>query len=126
MSNFFSLDTNGQLRYKSHTIDKYSTVPAVITGVNGSQSISPEHQSVNIVAYADSEFLYILSNMRSMDMTSSQFSSQNVIDLYFNTDGQYKGSIIIPSFQSKRVREFTISGKKLITLQGSLITIYKM
>lgn len=126
MSQFFSLDSNGNVRYMSNTIDNYKTLPANINGINGSQSLSPEHQTVNYFAVADKDYIYVLSNMCADDMPYSQFRTLSLIDRYSNNDGEYDGTLVVRTYNGNAIKEFTVSNNQLFALQGNNVTQYPL
>lgn len=125
---FTCMDTSLHLLYTANTIDtfKNTTVTVAWNKTNQSEDVtngSPLHE-INLESKALKGNLYIHSAVKADNETSENFSHHAVIDVYQITNGRYRGSFYIPEFKGERMKEFEITGNKIIVLYDDYVVIY--
>jgi hypothetical protein len=127
---FFCMDTLMNTLYKAHTIDTFSNANVKVlqevsnysrsfTNVAPLKLISLESRAVN-------SKLFIHSGIRADNETLNGFEDHDVIDVYEISNGHYLKSFYIPIYNKERLKDFDISGNKIIVLYSNRIMIYSI
>ncbi len=130
---YLTLDTNLVLVYKGKTIDTTKTIQ-IKTSVfnektkegNIDKQITPikPPRFVNRFITSSKGKIYVLSALKADNEIKSDFSSNQVVDVYSIIDGKYLYSFYIPKYKNKNLNEFQIREKRLIAIFGSSLVDY--
>ena len=101
---FFSINKEGKIKYFTETIDKTPT-PKLVTSEVGIR-YDPLAPAVNLSLSVDNDYLYILSNLKSLFEDEQNSRS---IDVYNVKDGSYEYSIKVPNFNGITAQKIAIS-----------------
>ncbi len=127
----YCMDTMLNLKYISRTIDT-AIVNEVEIGMqdeNGVTKIVPKkpRQIVNKDLDVFNGVVFILSGLKADNETYAEFSKICAIDMYNGENGRYIGSITIPTWKNKRLKEFKVYNNNLIALyEGGNCSIFKL
>ena len=81
---------------------------------------------VNKYAQAAGGLLYVLSDIRALNETPEQFKRVSVFDVYDLSSQRYLCSFHIPNFAGSKVKQFSISGKRLSVLYDRHLALYEL
>lgn len=129
------LDTNLNKLYISKTIDTVRT-PQIKTTllqekVKGGRVVSRSliqktpPKLVNIYVTTHKSNMYIISRLKADNESSSDFSHNQVIDVYDLSSGKYKSSFYIPKYKRNRLTQFIVKGDLLIAIFGKNLVSYQ-
>lgn len=99
LGKFICLDTSGIVKYTSQTIDNYSKLPITVK-TGSSFVISKKSVSVNKATALNSNYIFILSNLKSTEDNINYPIDTEFIDVYSLKDGKYIYSYPLPSFKT--------------------------
>jgi hypothetical protein len=127
---FFCMDTSLNVLYKQPTIYTSLTpsIKVLLEISRYSKTItngSPLHE-VNLKSKAVNNRLYIQSGIRADNESSREFSDNAVLDVYQISDGYYLGSYHIPKYKKERLKDFEVTGDKIVALYKNYIVTYSM
>jgi len=130
-NDFFCMDTLLNVLYKEPTIYTPPITPSIKvlqetsryskTITNG----SPLHE-VNLKSKALNNRLYIQSGICADNESIREFSDNAVLDVYQISDGYYLGSYYIPKYNKERLKDFEVTGNKIVALYKNYIVTYSM
>lgn len=124
------LDTNLNVRYRTHTIDTISRVhlqiDTLLTGSIGKVTFTSPPLVVNQSTHADEGYLYVHSRLQADNENSELFDRSSAIDVYRQQDGAYQFSFYLADIENRKVTDFRILHKRLIVLNGPHLSIYTL
>jgi hypothetical protein len=86
---------------------------------------SPDAKVIHKDAFADFKYLYILSNVKSSDLSSEDFDSTQFL-MFKLEDGKYKNSYLLPNINVKRVYKITSdTNGKFYAVYGNYMILLK-
>ena len=116
--------TDKATRFK--TLDSYNIKPEVLDEGHGRFTLKGDSKTINICGGANDDNLYILSNVRAKNETHSDFTENNVIDVYSIAKRKYVKSYYLPRIDGERITDFVIKNHTLYSVQGKKIAIYDL
>jgi hypothetical protein len=126
MGNVIIWDKKDGKPLRFNTLDNYNTRPDVLDEGHGRFTLKGDSKTINLCGDANEDYLYILSNVRSKDESSSEFSENNVIDVYDIAKRKYVRSYYLPRIEGNRISDFAIKNNTLYSVQGKKIAIYDL
>lgn len=125
---FFCMDTLLNVLYKQPTIYTPTTpsIKVLLETSRYSKTItngSPLYE-VNLKSKVVNNRLYIHSGIRADNESSREFSNNAVLDVYQISDGHYLGSYYIPKYNKERLKDFEVTGDKIVVLYKNYIVTY--
>lgn len=123
---FICMDTSLNLLYRASTIDTTSRVRIEVAEIRSEKfiTLSTPPRIVNRLCRLWSNYVGILSTVRSSAESKSAFRSNSVIDIYHLNNGQYNFSFYIPNYRSRAVRDFRIHNDRLFALYEEYFVVY--
>lgn len=126
MGNIIIWDKKDGKPLRFNTLDNYNARPNVLDEGHGRFTLKGDSKTINLCGDADEDYLYILSNVRSKDESSSEFSENNVVDVYSIARRKYVKSYYLPRIEGNRISDFVIKNNTLYSVQGEKIAIYDL
>ena len=127
---FYRLDTNLNLIYKKNTIDTISSNQVQVKDIQQPDGTIKKVPSiariqVNDQCFTDKSYIYIISALRADNENLKEFNQHTVIDVYYLTDGSYRGSIKMRK-RGKAFKSAVMQNDTLIALYDKEIAYYKL
>jgi hypothetical protein len=124
------MDTLLNIAYRAYTIGSDISEPVRVAVETHSYSkIMTNSSPLNLVnrrAKIANHQLYIQAAIQADNESSEVFSDNSVIDVYRMADGLYLHSFYIPKYQSKKLKNFEVSGQTIIALYDGYVAIYSL
>ncbi len=111
-----TIDTTGHVNFSVGSFSKNATMIS---------SFSTPPKLVNSNAFFNSQYIFVVSALISENENPSDFRKTSVIDIY-RIDGDYLYSVKVPDLKEEKVRDFIVSGDRLVLLYKSTLLSYKL
>ncbi len=122
------LDTNLNLVYRSKTVDTISTTTfstqKASQGRHKTATYSSAPKFTNYRACLDQKNLYVYSRIKA----DNQGIDNATIDVYYQSNGKYKYSFMLPGSAGLQLLDFTIRGNTLLAIysKNNTVTTYDL
>lgn len=127
---FVLLDTTLKVRLTATTIDTTDQVNFTVGSFTDKNTVTSSFSSpprmVNKNAFFNNSFIFIHSALMSDNEKPSDFRRTSVLDIYRVADGKYVYSVKVPDDKGEKVRDFIVSGDRLLLLYGSGMICYRI
>ncbi|WP_461791546.1 hypothetical protein [Pedobacter sp.] len=124
------LDTNLNIIRRGHTIDTFATVTGSIEiyqkGSGKRATFNAPPKIVNLYSQLSGGYLFNLSAKQEDNETKERFNGGNKIDIYKFSNGQYVGSLKIPSINKEQFESFAIVDGQLLAIYKSYLVSYPL
>ncbi len=124
MGYFIQFDDNGLEVGHHTTIDNYQ-VPPKFSKEGNKYFLSKKSIYINKNAFADSEFLYILSIAKSKNDPKLNFK-YNIIDKYRIDNGKYISTFLVQQNVVYPIKHFQLYNKQLFVLRDKFVDIFNV
>lgn len=111
-----TIDTTAHVNFSVGSFSKNATMIS---------SFSTPPKLVNSNAFFNSQYIFVVSALISENEKPSDFRKTSVIDIY-RIDGDYLYSVKVPDLKGEKVRDFIVSGDRLVLLYKSTLLSYKL
>lgn len=125
---FICMDSSLNLLYRGKTIDTISHAKIKVAEIKSENAITlaAPPLMVNSGSCVSGNWLFVHSKLLAKNENKKIFDSSSVIDVYNLTDGSYKFSLYLLDHEGKKMKEFQVSGNKLIALYDHYILTYNL
>lgn len=89
-------------------------------------SFSTPPRLVNRNAFFNGQWIFVHSALISDNENISDFRKTSVIDIYQVSNGKYLYSVKVPDLKGSKIRDFIVSGNRLLLLYDSALHSYKI
>jgi hypothetical protein len=125
---FVCLDTNLELQLTGKTIDTNSRAKIKVESINstGQTTLSKPPLIVNRLSCVAGDYLFVNSTLMANNETKLSFDESSVIDAYNLTDGSYKLSFYLPSYNGMKIYRVYVFGKLLFGFYDHYVLVFRL
>jgi hypothetical protein len=122
-------DTNLNLIYRGHTIDTFRRARIKVAEVNKDQNqsmLSSPPMLINGKSCVSGKYLFVQSNLLSINEEIEKFLGSSVIDVYDLAARKYLRSFYIDSYKSNKPTSFRVFGNQLAAIFDHYLVLYEL
>ena len=125
---FFTIDSSLTFLFRQRTIDTVQRVRLKIVskGNSGRTTLAAPPLYINRTAAMSKHFMLVLSQRLGRNESREMLKHASIVDVYDHSENTYEFSFYLYHINKHRVREFTVSHKRLIALIDNQVSVYQM